>query len=455
MNFYNRKSELEFFEKVKRMNKKHFVVIYGRRRIGKTTLIKRAFEDTDVFYYFVEVKKEESLLKDLSLAFSRAVYTDWYDLFYDLLRRYNYVVFDEFQNFFKVNPNILYALQHAWDENKNETKLIVLGSYVGLMKNIFLDEKMPLFGRVDDLVRIKEFTLKETLLMLKDFGYDICESLQIYAIVGGIPRYLWLFERKRDLKQLIYDIFIDEFAPLKEEAKNLLITEFGSEHKSYFSILEAIAGGMRSISEISDLSGIESTKLSKYLNELSEVYEIISKERPVLSNSRKKHRYKITDHYYNFFFKNIYKNYSITEYSPEKALEIVFNNLNQYTGFQFEEICRKFLQENPDLFGFIPKVMGKHWGRVPYKKNESYDIDLVAYDEENVLFGECKWTNKKVGVSEYKKLLLRSEFVDTGNRKKIYAIFSKAGFEEDLQNLKDENLYLLTLTDMAKIYGVV
>ncbi|MCD6268124.1 MAG: ATP-binding protein, partial [Thermotogaceae bacterium] len=164
MRFYNRKKELEFFEKVKKMDKKYFVAIYGRRRIGKTMLIKKAFEDTDAFYYFVEVKKEETLLRDLSLAFSKAVYTDWYSLFSDLFKKYEYIVFDEFQNFFKVNPSIMYALQHAWDENEHKTKLIVLGSCVGLMKNIFMNEKMPLFGRVDNLVKIREFTLRETLL---------------------------------------------------------------------------------------------------------------------------------------------------------------------------------------------------------------------------------------------------------------------------------------------------
>ena len=142
------------------------------------------------------------------------------------------------------------------------------------------------------------------------------------------------------------------------------------------------------------------------------------------------------------------------EYSPERALEIILNNINQYMGFQFEETCKKFLQENPDLFGFTPKVIGKHWGRVPHKKNESYDIDLVAYDENNILFGECKWSSKKVGLNEYRRLLLRSEYVNTGNRKKIYVIFSKNGFEEDLLSLQSENLYLITPLNMAEVYGI-
>ena len=452
MKFYNRQKELEFFREIKKEKNKYFIVMFGRRRIGKTTLIKKTFEDVETFYYFVEVKKEETLLKDLSLSFSKSVYRNWYDLFSELFQKYEYIVFDELQNFYKVSPGILYALQHAWDECKASTKLVAVGSYVGLMKDIFTNEKMPLFGRADRVVKIKEFPLGEAISMLKDFGYGAEEAFQIYAVVGGVPKYLWLFKDKEPLKKLIYDIFIDEFAPLREEAKNLLISEFGSEHKTYFSILEAVAGGMRSISEISDLSGIEVTKLSKYLNELSQVYELLLKNRPLLSKKKRNYKYRIADHYYNFFFRNIYKNYSIMEYAPKKAIEIIWSGFNQYMGFQFEEICKKFLLENPDFFGFIPKAVGKHWGKVPHRKGKSYGIDLVAYDEENVLFGECKWSKKKVGVSDYRKLLLRSEYVDTGKRRKIYAMFSKSGFEEDLLKMKNSDLYLITPVDIVRTY---
>ncbi|HRV38535.1 MAG TPA: ATP-binding protein, partial [Fervidobacterium sp.] len=259
MKFYNRSNELQFFDKLRLQKGKRFIVIYGRRRIGKTTLIKRAFEGLGAFYYYVEVMKEETLLRELSFTFLKAFYTDWFNLFSAIFERYEYVIFDEFQNFYKVSPNIMYALQHAWDENTHDTKLIVLGSYVGLMKNIFIDEKMPLFGRSDNVIKIKEFTLKDSIAMLQDFGYTMQEAIQIYAIVGGIPRYLWLFERKAPLSELIYDIFIDDFAPLKEEARNILITEFGSEHKSYFSILQALSGSSKSLAEITEQTGIEKT----------------------------------------------------------------------------------------------------------------------------------------------------------------------------------------------------
>ncbi|WGS64902.1 ATP-binding protein [Marinitoga aeolica] len=453
MKFYNRKKEIYFFENniINEKNKK-FVVMYGRRRIGKTTLIKEVFKNKkNVLYYFVEVKKEETLLIDLSLSFSKAIYSNWYDLFSDLFVKYDYVIFDEFQNFFKVNQEILYSLQHAWDENKNNTKLIVLGSYVGMMKKIFTDKKMPLYGRNDYIMKIKEFPLKDSIIMLKDFGYNIIEAFEIYAMIGGIPKYLWLFEKKKSLKELIYDIFLDDFSPLREEAKNILISEFGSEHKSYFSILETLAGDIKTSSEIADISGIPITNVSKYIKELSEIYEIISKKTPLLYQKKKNMKYAIIDNYYNFYFNNIYKNYSLLEFSPEKALEKIYNNFFIYMGFQFEEISKKFIIENPETFGFIPEEIGSTWGRVPYEKSESFDIDIVAKDKNNILFGECKWTNKKVGIEVYDKLKLRSEFIKTNLINKKYVIFSKSGFTQDLLNLKNDNLFLFTPGDMGNI----
>lgn len=200
MNFYDRKKELEALNKILNTEEKRFTVLYGRRRIGKTSLIKKVYENRDNFlYFFVEVKREEALLKELSLLVSKAIYTNWYDLFTDLFERFDHIIFDEFQNFFLVNSDILYTLQHAWDDTKHNTKLTVLGSYTGLIKKIFMEEKMPLFGRVNNFINLKKFNLKSGLEMLFDFGYDTEEALEIYSIVGGVPKYLWGFKDKDNL----------------------------------------------------------------------------------------------------------------------------------------------------------------------------------------------------------------------------------------------------------------
>lgn len=446
MEFYNRKKELKFFDEIKSQRQKNiFIVVYGRRRIGKTTLVRKAFEkEENVFYYFVDVLNPNNLLEKTSLSFSRAVFKDWYDLFLELFGKFEFVIFDEFQNFNKVSPSILFSLQKAWDEIKYRnynTKLIVLGSYVGLMKKLFYDYKMPLFGRKDYLVNISEFSLSESIKLLLNFGYSTKEAFEIYSLIGGIPSYLLLFKEKKSLKNHIFDLFLKDYAPLKNEGENILVLEFGSEHKSYFSILESISGSPKTISEISDLSKIEKTSLPRYLKELEEEYEIVKSIEPLFPQKKRMKKYKINDFYLDFYFNFIRKYISTIEFSPEKALELIWKNLPQYFGLKFETICQRFLKETPEVLGFIPEKIGNTWGKVPGKKNESFDIDIVAYDSENVVFGECKWTNKKVGMEDYKKLLIRSSYVDFGERNKKYILFSKAGFENELLGIKDLILF--------------
>ena len=447
MRFYNREREIRFLKKIREFNRKVFVVIYGRRRVGKTTLIKRVFGN-DALYFFVEVKRSESLLREMSLRISKGIYTNWYDFFLDLFEKNKIVIFDEFQNFYKVNHGILYALQRAWDDVKSNPKLIVIGSYVGLIKKIFVDEKMPLFGRKDYLINLKPFSVKDSMNMLKEFGYTPIEMLEIYATVGGIPQYLWLFENRKPFEELIFNTFVDAFAPLRDEVKNILITEFGSEHRTYFSILEAIGGSSKTLSEISDLTGIDSHRLSKYVDELVNEYEILKFEEPLLTGKKRKKKYKIADRYYSFYFHTIYRKKNMVEYDPEKAVEEIYMAFPNYMGLAFEEICREYVSQNPEVAGFIPEVVGKSWGKIPGKKGLTFEIDIVAYDKENLLLGECEWKNKKVGIETYLTLVGTSKYLNTDGRNIRYIIFSKSGFSEELLSLRSDRLILLTPDDM-------
>ena len=443
--FYNRDKEIEFLKKIKNAPGKRFVVIYGRRRVGKTRLVKEVFKDEAV-YFFVEVKRSETLLGEFSRKIARGVFSNWYDFFTELFEKARVVIFDEFQNFYKVDRSILYSLQHAWDEVKSPVKLIVLGSYVGLMKRIFVDEKMPLFGRKDYMLNLRPFSVKDSVYILKTFGYSTREALQIYAMVGGIPQYLFLFKQKKSLKELIHNAFTSNFAPLKDEAKNILILEFGSEHRSYFSILEAIGAKSLGLSEISDFTGLEPSKISKYLEELENEYQIISSDFPLLTGKKRK-RYRINDHYYNFYFHLIYRLKDLVEYSPEKSAQVLYKNFSSYMGLAFENICHEYIAQNHEIIGFVPVEVGKSWGKA-LGKDESFDIDVVAYDDENVLLGECKWTEKRAGIETFTKLLERKNYLKIGKRKEKFLIISKSGFTEDLLSLKHDDLVLLTLEDM-------
>ena len=388
MIFYNRKKETEFIRRIKSKDKKQMVVFYGRRRIGKTTLIKKAFEKdagNGFLYFFVEVLSEEQSLSQLSLSFSKAVYTNWYDLFSDLFRLKQYVVFDEFQNYNRINKSIMSSLQHAWDETQTDTKLFILGSYVGLIKKMFVDQKVPLFGRNDYLIKIRPFSLKESISILQTFGYSQQEAVEIIMLVGGIPKYLLAFEEGNPLKQALFDLFVDDFSPFKEEARNIMIREFGGEHKSYFSILKALAGSRKSLPELADKTLIARTSLSKYLKELEDEYEIIEKNNPILSEKKRNAKYVIADHYYNFYFNIIDRYFSAFEFDSEMTYNRVYPLIQNHLGIMFERFCIQYLKENPDILPFTPHKIGKHWGKIPGTKNESYDIDIIAYDENNII----------------------------------------------------------------------
>lgn len=450
MAFYDRKRELDFFRNIKNNNQKKFIVMYGRRRIGKTTLIKNVFSnenEEDFLYHFVEVTREESQLKKISEYISKATYNDWYNLFYEIFQKKKIIVFDEFQNFSIINENIYSALQHAWDDTEKNVKLVVLGSYVGLMKKLFTEKKLPLFGRNDYIIRLKEFPKKESLKILTDYGYSHEEAIEIILLVGGIPKYLLAFKDKTTLKKKIYNLFIGDFSPFKEETKNILIQEFGVEHKSYFSILKGIAGKRKSLSELTDITGIPNTSLSKYLVELEREYEIIEKSNPLLSKKIRDKKYKIKDPMYNFFYNVIDRYFSDFEFDKEKTWERVFPLINNHYGIMFENFCIEYIKENPEILPFVPEKIGKNWGKIPGKRNESYDIDIIAYDEENVLFGECKWTNTKIGIRILNNLKERASYLNIQNKKIYYILFSKKGFTEELEKLENKNLLLISPGD--------
>ena len=447
MKFYNRKKEMAFIEKIKGKDKKQMVVFYGRRRIGKTTLMQKAFEkeaDDQFLYFFVETLSEEQSLLQLSSMFSKAVYTNWYDCFSDLFQSKRYIVFDEFQNFNRINKSIFSALQHAWDETQATTKVFILGSYVGLLKQTFIDEKVPLFGRNDFLIKINPFSVNESISILQSFGYSQQQAVEIFMLVGGVPKYLLAFEEGKAIKEALYELFVDEFAPFKEEAKNIMIREFGGEHKSYFSILKALGGSRKKLSELKDKTQITNTSLSKYLKELEDAYEIIEKTDPILSRKKRDAKYELSDHYYNFYFNNIDRYFSAFEFDSEKTYKRIYPLIPNHLGIMFERFCMQLIKENPGMLPFTPEKIGKHWGRVPGTKDQSYDIDIIAYDEENVILCECKWREKKVSLEDYHSLVKRSGYLSYGEKSVYYCLFSKSGFEKSVEKLKNEKLLLFS-----------
>lgn len=206
---------------------------------------------------------------------------------------------------------------------------------------------------------------------------------------------------------------------------------------------------MKSFSELSDLSRMEPTTISKYLIELEKEYGFVISVKPVGMRKSKNTKYKLASNLFDFYFSMIKPILSTAEFSLNKALNIILDKFPQYMGLKLEEICTNFLRENHDILGFEPLEIGKSWGKVPGKKNESFDLEIVAHDEKNLVLAECKWTGKQVGLREYNEPVQKSSWLKIRREKVRYMIFSKSGFKEELLNLRSESLSLFSIEDMV------
>jgi len=273
--FFNRERELSILNDLYGSPASSLVVLYGRRRVGKTELAREFISNKKSVYFFVETKSEELLLRDLEDSMERVLgirpRLDSWDDFFSLVFKIQeklVVVFDEFQNFNRVNPDLFSKFQRYWDEGHRDSKhmFLVIGSYVGLMKKLFQGSREPLFGRATMLFNIKPFTFQDSFELLRAYSeINIEEAMKVYFILGGVPKYLLLAGEFGTANALrTFERLFLEPGMLLEEGKNILVLEFGSENKAYFSILEAIAIGRATPVEIASYTGIAPNTVSKY-----------------------------------------------------------------------------------------------------------------------------------------------------------------------------------------------
>ena len=314
MEFWDRLSELESlyrFWKATTKGKFNFIVISGRRGVGKTRLIfefASRYDVKNMVYLFVEKKEMPSLITGFIKRLERVVgrklpkvstIEDFLLLLLELSRETPIlVVFDEFQNFNFVDKSSFYKFQEVIDRAKFQGNvklmIIVIGSLIGMMRNIMENEQAPLYGRKTGEIWVKPFEFWQIRSMLKKFGVkDEREIVEIYSILGGMPRYYDSIDRA-DLKFSLNDVikfFIDKSYPGWKEVRGELIEEFRDAHPTYFSILEAIASGNVTAHEISSVSGIQMKSIYKYLSELENFFGIIEKRIPIIGSAQRPARY--------------------------------------------------------------------------------------------------------------------------------------------------------------------
>jgi len=439
MDFYNRNKELQAIKNLGGLSEKHahMLVIFGRRRVGKTRLV---MESIDSIYFFVDKKTGSLLLREFSGILKNEVsgfvpdFSNWDD-FVRFLFEYSKkqpirVVFDEFQNFEYVDPAIFSIFQKYWDMYHNDTPilLVFVGSYMGLMKKIFIDAKEPLYGRATARIDLNPLSYQWVRRICKDLGFVSEEEIMmLYSTFGGVPRYYQLIGDYglTTYDEVIRTLLLCDNAILKDEVKQILISEFGNNYTTYFSILEAISSGKGTLKEISDITGVEMKSLSRYLHDLVNTFEIVERRAPVIKGT-KMGRYVIKDQMIRFWFRFMNPNLSFIEAGRyDMVLERVRASLQSFVGFVFEDVARDIVFED---LPFTPVKMGGWWNR----RGDEIDIAVIGERPYRILLGEVKWNSRPVGVGEIRKLMQKGDLVDWYNdeREEYFVMVSKAGFTQ-------------------------
>ena len=463
--FYARESELKKLNEMYESNTFEFAVIYGRRRVGKTTLIKEFIKNKKAVYF---VAREANSTINLNI-FSNDIYSvtakeiagksffsDWekaFDYIGEISQNERIILaIDEYPYLAQSFNPISSIIQAHIDGKLKHGKLflILCGSSMSFMEYQVLGYKSPLYGRRTAQFKINPFSYFDSLPFFD--GFKNQEKAVLYGITGGIPEYLNKINTKKSLKQNIIDLFLTTSGHLYEEPSNLLKQEL-REPSTYNGIIEAVAGGASRLNEIATKCGMGSNKCAKYLASLQNL-GIIKKDFPVTENTgkvSKKSIYSLDDYMFRFWYRFVFPNMStISAGLGENIYNIeVEPYFNAYMGLIFEEICKQYiiLQVKNNNFPFMISKIGKWWGNNPKLKRQE-EIDILAFRGNNALFGECKWTNSSVDIDVLYDLKEQSSLFEYKNI--WFYLFSKSGFTDRLiqGTEKNKNIKLVCFDEM-------
>jgi len=454
MKFYNREKEIKLIKEIE--NKNIRIAIIGRRRIGKTTLVKEALKNNKKFVFlFVSEESESSLIDKWRKEYSFIPkFDNFYDLFNYLFENFKDKIyfFDEFQNFAKINKAFISHLQQLID--KYNPKIIVTGSIISLSKKIIEDYRSPLFGRFDFIIKLSELSPLIILQIGKDLNKNLEDSFKFWSIFGGIPKYWQLLEKFNfEVKEFINKFFIEYPRPLYNEGLIILKEEFGKEYKTYFSILEAISLGKNSLNEISNFLSRRQNEITKYIDNLIKDFYIIKRIVPFSLKKEKKGIYIFNDNFFYFWFRFLFRNNYLIEENNEKLLKnIVEKEFNSYLGKTFELFIERMLKEK-NFLPFQPLKFGRWW----YKDKE---IDLIAFNEQErkIAFLEAKWQDLKLNdvkriikeLEEKVEVFYKRTKLNRKELKEYFGIVAKKMDEKAKEWLKENNYLAYELKDFEK-----
>ncbi|REG84529.1 ATP-binding protein [Algoriphagus antarcticus] len=408
MRFYNREKELEQLKKIRERSAQsaQMTVVIGRRRIGKTSLLKKDMEDQLAIYLFIAKKSETLLCQEfvetvkniLSVEIFGEItrFKDFFAWVMDLSKTRNFtLILDEFQEFKLINTSVFSEIQNLWDAGKSESKLNIIfcGSVYSMMKDIFENSKEPLFSRATSKLVIKPFEVEVLKEILSDASPDYTKAdlLAFFSMTGGVAKYVENFVSAKalTLESMLEEIFSKNSLFL-DEGKNTLIEEFGRDYTTYFSILSLIANSKTSRPEI---ESVMETSVGPFLEKLENDFSLIKKIRPILSMpTGRTVKYEIVDNFLCFWFRFVFKNFSAVQIGNFEYLKSLVRR--DYASFSGKMLERYFLDQYKASEDF--NELGTYWER-----GNTNEIDIVGVNslEKRVVLAEVKVNRNKIDLT--------------------------------------------------------
>jgi len=464
--FYDRKEELAYLKEkyahIERTGKGEMIVLYGRRRVGKTELVKQFLGEVQErkLYFYVGLSERRVIFQALASAIQEQmgdvvkveVAEDFLAYIRELSKREKCVlVLDEFQRFLDVAPEMITSLQNYWDSALKNQRILVLlvGSSIGLMQKIMDSKAGALYGRAQK-VKLSPFKYADFREMFKELPPE--EKILRYAIFGGTPFYLEKTKRYKDTLESVVELVLKKDAELSEEPKTLMEYEQVKIHAKYNAILQAISSGKEVLKEIQDFTKMPGSHLPQYITRLDRLLDLVRKSDPVLGKG-KLGRYRLNDNFFRFWYRFVFPHQTALNLGNASLVkEAIRKNLNGYVGRIFEEVIKELLilYNTKEIKGLRLNFenIGSWWDR------NGNEIDVLAYNlkERKFLVGEVKWTNALVGKEVIEELYRKSKLIGYGGEYQ-FIFASKRGFTaEALEKMKELKAVSLDLEEIESLF---
>lgn len=446
-----------------------FVVIYGRRRVGKTTLIKEFIKDKRAFYFLATTESEAQSMKRFAGVLSRTTkkpmlskvtFTDWLDLFQvvadDHPDEKKVLVIDEFPYLVKTNPDFPSILQNAWDEvlKDHNVMLVLCGSLISMMKKHALAYDSPLYGRRTAQIRLMPLQFTD-VYAAQNLSFE--QAVEQYAITGGVPKYMEFFQTDEPLVEQIRRVVLSKNGFLYEEP-DFLLNEEVQTPINYFSVLKAISDGNHKLSKIGMTMEQDTSAITPYLKTLIDLGFVI-KNVPITEKNPERSRkslYYVSDNFIRFWFRYVYPFKGELELDNQQIVldEMGKDFKQKFVAFAYESICRNIFAElcRKGQIDFAPSRIGSYW-RNDNEGDTEIDVAAVDHQHKRLFLGECKYHAKPVDVAVYSALQEKGQSKELTAAFKgyeiVYGLFSKSGFTDRLVEMAAENSNLILIQEDA------